>query len=830
MAGFSWGPPYWHAGVVPSFPPTPAPPRSEDDPGPASSTFGYHHPLPPVSYTPAYPMVASTPWTPAFSATPSPFYQVAATPTFSVAPAFYQAPTTTSATFPPAVYPAPTSPTFDAAYYYSGAPHPAFSKALTTIPGVGEFAPEANFAGRSAGERHLQAHFDGSQVAVLPSTLLPRGALAVSTLPGADIIAPGATEIAPAANFADRSAGERRLHARFDGPQVAVLPPTLLPRGAPAPYTTLGADVIAPGATGFAPTANFADRSAGERRLHARFDGSQVAVLPSTLLPRGAPAPYTTLGADVIAPGATGFAPTANFADRSAGERRLHARFDGSQVAVLPSTLLPRGAPAPYTTLGADVIAPGAIAFDPGVTEIAPAANFADRSDGERHLHAHFDGSQVAVLPSSLLPRGAPVAHATLDADFIVPGTVAFDPGSAEIASTANFAGRSPGERHLQARPDGSQVAVPPSSLLPGVAPVAHTTLGADVSAPRAVAFDSQITEIAASASFAGHSAGERHPHARFDGSQVAVLPSSLAPSGAPIARTTLGADVTEPRAVACNPDSAKFADGRNASELPRQAHSNSNNDSNGEPPSKTFQPTRFGRLFKGTPENEGFPARRFISKVEMLRRATPNVTDAQLITIAVANLGADAQRWFFAEDSNFFKDSGGTHFTDDFNAFKQRFLQRFGTIDPSRNYLKLRNMKIGNSESLLNFAQRLRDRIFAANVVDENTKITIFINALEEPLKSQLNTRLPATFDQAVDDADFLSRRIRPATSANLSTTSSPPIVDAGPLASTSTTPFRDERSKWGIVPYSCMSPGSPPWRATAPSTAAAIRAPASE
>ena len=48
--------------------------------------------------------------------------------------------------------------------------------------------------------------------------------------------------------------------------------------------------------------------------------------------------------------------------------------------------------------------------------------------------------------------------------------------------------------------------------------------------------------------------------------------------------------------------------------------------------------------------------------------------------------------------------------------------------------------MKIGNSESLLNFAQRLRDRIFAANVVDENSKITFFINALEEPLKSQLN------------------------------------------------------------------------------------------
>ena len=691
------------------------------------------------------------------------------------------------------------------------------------IPGVGEFAPEANFAGRCAGERHLQAHFDGSQVAVLPSTLLPRGALAVSTLPGADVIAPGATEIAPAANFADRSAGERHLHARFDGSQVAVLPSTLLPRGALAVSTLPGADIIAPGATEIAPAANFADRSAGERRLHARFDGSQVAVLPPNLLPRGAPAPYTTLGADVIAPGATEIAPAANFADRSAGERRLHARFDGPQVAVLPPTLLPRGAPAPYTTLGADVIAPGATGF-------APTANFADRSAGERRLHARFDGSQVAVLPSTLLPRGAPAPYTTLGADVIAPEAIAFDPGPAEIASTANFAGRSPGERHLQARPDRSQVAVPPSSLLPGVAPVAHTTLGADVSAPRAVAFDSQITEIAASASFAGHSAGERHPHARFDGSQVAVLPSSLAPSGAPIARTTLGADVTEPRAVACNPDSAKFADGRNASELPRQAHSNSNNDSNGEPPSKTFQPTRFGRLFKGTPENEGFPARRFISKVEMLRRATPNVTDAQLITIAVANLGADAQRWFFAEDSNFFKDSGGTHFTDDFNAFKQRFLQRFGTIDPSRNYLKLRNMKIGNSESLLNFAQRLRDRIFAANVVDENTKITIFINALEEPLKSQLNTRLPATFDQAVDDADFLSRRIRPATSANLSTTSSPPIVDAGPLASTSTTPFRDERSKWGIVPYSCMSPGSPPWRATAPSTAGAVRAPASE
>ncbi|GAQ93661.1 hypothetical protein KFL_017750010 [Klebsormidium nitens] len=150
----------------------------------------------------------------------------------------------------------------------------------------------------------------------------------------------------------------------------------------------------------------------------------------------------------------------------------------------------------------------------------------------------------------------------------------------------------------------------------------------------------------------------------------------------------------------------------------PPPAPNLTNKDSTTSPPA--FRPAKFGRPFRGTPKDEGHRARRFIAKIEMIRRTTPGVANAQL---------------------------------------------RYGTIDSSRSYFELRNMKVGESESLLNFGQRLRDRIFDANVVDENVKITIFINSLAEPLKSQLNTRLPATFDQAVDEADFLSRRIQTTT-----------------------------------------------------------------
>ena len=233
-----------------------------------------------------------------------------------------------------------------------------------------------------------------------------------------------------------------------------------------------------------------------------------------------------------------------------------------------------------------------------------------------------------------------------------------------------------------------------------------------------------------------------------------------------------------------------------------------------------------------------------------------------------MANLGGDALSWFFTEDASFCRRTGGASLADDYEAFKRLFLQRYGTINSSQSYFELRNMKVGESESLLDFGQRLRDRIFDANVVDENVKITIFINSLEEPLKSQLTTRLPATFDQAVDEADFLSRRIQLTTTpppddydsdpydeyeyiyddptldptggafstaqqggrraaANTTTTctnirTTTTTIRANSAASTSSTPFRGERSRGGIVQYSCSAPGPPPWRTTPPSTVA--------
>jgi hypothetical protein len=68
----------------------------------------------------------------------------------------------------------------------------------------------------------------------------------------------------------------------------------------------------------------------------------------------------------------------------------------------------------------------------------------------------------------------------------------------------------------------------------------------------------------------------------------------------------------------------------------------------------------------------------------------------------------------------------------------------------------------MGEKESVLNFAQRLRGKVYEANVVDENVMVTIFINALSEPLKNQVSTRMPATLEQAIHDAECLNHRIR--------------------------------------------------------------------
>ena len=119
-----------------------------------------------------------------------------------------------------------------------------------------------------------------------------------------------------------------------------------------------------------------------------------------------------------------------------------------------------------------------------------------------------------------------------------------------------------------------------------------------------------------------------------------------------------------------------------------------------------------------------------------MTRRATPGLTNAQLVTTATANLQDAAESWYFTEDTKYYQLTGA-NLVDDWEGFKRLFLQRYGKVNSSQSYFELQSMKMGEKEGLLNFAQRLRDRIFEANINDENVKITIFINALGEPLKS---------------------------------------------------------------------------------------------
>src|SRR3569833_671752 len=145
-----------------------------------------------------------------------------------------------------------------------------------------------------------------------------------------------------------------------------------------------------------------------------------------------------------------------------------------------------------------------------------------------------------------------------------------------------------------------------------------------------------------------------------------------------------------------------------------------------------------------------------------MTRRSTPGLTNAQLVTTAIANLQDAAESWYFTENTKYYQLTGA-NLVDDWEGFKRLFLQRYGKINSLQCYFELQNMKMGDMEGLLIFAQRLRNRIFEANINDENVKKTIFINALDEPLKSQVNTRMPATLEQAIVDAEFLNYRIKP-------------------------------------------------------------------
>ena len=212
-----------------------------------------------------------------------------------------------------------------------------------------------------------------------------------------------------------------------------------------------------------------------------------------------------------------------------------------------------------------------------------------------------------------------------------------------------------------------------------------------------------------------------------------------------------------------------------------------------GPAPGKAFMAQKIGKPFLGTTEEEGSRARTFIQKIEMARLSTPGLTSAQLLQTVVTNLGGAAEHWFFTEERAY-NAATGTSLVNNWDMFKHLFLQRYGKVDPAQSYFELQNMKRGDKEGLLNFAQRLRDRMFEANLTDERTKLAVFMGMLEEPLKSQIATRLPATFEQAVLEADVISRFLH--TPAHTTPTASPDLKSQRSKETTEERPRRPHRA----------------------------------
>ncbi|GAQ93161.1 putative retrotransposon protein, partial [Klebsormidium nitens] len=110
----------------------------------------------------------------------------------------------------------------------------------------------------------------------------------------------------------------------------------------------------------------------------------------------------------------------------------------------------------------------------------------------------------------------------------------------------------------------------------------------------------------------------------------------------------------------------------------------------NPQAPNKIFQAQKIGRPFKGTIEEEGRRARDFISQFEMTRRATPGLTNAQLVTTAIANLQDAAESWYFTEDTKYYQ-LAGANLVDDWESFKRLFLQRYGKAIVDAEFLNYR-------------------------------------------------------------------------------------------------------------------------------------------
>jgi hypothetical protein len=167
----------------------------------------------------------------------------------------------------------------------------------------------------------------------------------------------------------------------------------------------------------------------------------------------------------------------------------------------------------------------------------------------------------------------------------------------------------------------------------------------------------------------------------------------------------------------------------------------------------KIFQPLKM-TAFRGSEGEQGVKAMRLVQSMDVNKDSTPNLTENQICMTMWANLTDSARDWVHTENEAYKKLHGGAPLLSNWTALRQKFIDRYGLVNPAESLERLSQLRQGSDEAVANVAQQARDLFIEAHVKHDKIKIHKYMMSLRSPLREQLYTARPKTFEEAVEVA----------------------------------------------------------------------------
>jgi hypothetical protein len=167
----------------------------------------------------------------------------------------------------------------------------------------------------------------------------------------------------------------------------------------------------------------------------------------------------------------------------------------------------------------------------------------------------------------------------------------------------------------------------------------------------------------------------------------------------------------------------------------------------------KIFQPLKM-TAFRGSKGEQGAKAMRVVQSMDVYKDSTANLTENQICMTMWANLTDSARDWVHTENEAYKKLHGRAPLLGNWTALLQKFIDRYGLVNPAESLQRLSQLRQGSDEAVANVAQRARDLFIEAHVEHDKIKIHKIMMSLRSPLWEQLHTARPKTFEEAVEVA----------------------------------------------------------------------------